>query len=161
MRKIRLIAAIDSKRGVATDKEGIPWDLSIDKKYFRDKTNHKNILMGYNTYREFREPLPTRQNFVLDESDEPLREGFIKIKNMETLFKQLQQDIWVIGGAGMYKRAMPYANEIYLTQIDKNFHCDKFFPEYREKFRRKTQSPDHHQNGLTFRFEVWERIKSW
>ena len=61
---IRLIAAIDSRRGIATDS-GIPWRLPGDTAYFHDKTATGLILMGWATYNEFAAPLHDRENFVL------------------------------------------------------------------------------------------------
>ena len=61
---IRLIAAIDSRRGIATDS-GIPWKLPGDTAYFHEKTAKGLILMGFATYSEFAAPLHGRENFVL------------------------------------------------------------------------------------------------
>ena len=61
---IRLIAAIDDRRGIATDL-GIPWKLPGDTAYFHDKTANGVILMGRATYEEFAAPLHDRENFVL------------------------------------------------------------------------------------------------
>ena len=69
---IRLIAAVDSRRGIATDS-GIPWKLPGDTAHFHEKTATGVILMGWATYNEFAAPLHERENFVLTAKSGPLR----------------------------------------------------------------------------------------
>lgn len=157
-KKLRLIAAADSKRGIATSK-GIPWDLSIDVKYFRDKTVNSTILMGYNTYVELKKPLPNRRNFVFCRQGTQLANGFIAVHRLTEFLQEMDEDLWIIGGAALFAKTIRYADELYITQIDKNFRCIKKFPEYYPAFRRISQSPDYHQNTLTFRFEIWQRVR--
>ena len=64
---IRLIAATDARRGIATDS-GIPWTLPGDSAYFRAKTSTGLIVMGRATYDEFAAPLNERENFVFSPS---------------------------------------------------------------------------------------------
>lgn len=156
-KKIRLIAAMDSKRGIANAK-GIPWDLSIDKKYFRDKTDGGNILMGFNTYKEFALPLPNRRNFVHCQPGSVLVSGFTPVYKLHEFIHDIDEDLWVIGGAKLFAKTLRFADELYITQIDKDFRCTKKFPIYYPAFRRTSQSPDYHQNTLTFRFEIWKRL---
>jgi dihydrofolate reductase len=150
---IRLIAAVDSKLGIADDN-GVPWKLSIDLKYFRSKTIGSNILMGFNTYKVLAGPLVGRNNFVLTHN-KTLREGFIPVHDLRHFLYQVPRDIWVVGGAQVFEQTLPYANELYLTRIDKDFNCTKFFPQFEDKFKRKSVSPRHFENGVHFTFEVW------
>src|ERR1700683_2068417 len=99
---IRLIAAIDSRRGIATDS-GIPWTLPGDTAYFHEKTAAGLILMGWATYNEFAAPLHARENFVLSTKSEPLRTGFRAVSGLGQLHAaHPDEDIWVIGGATVY-----------------------------------------------------------
>ena len=72
---IRQIAAMDSRRGIATES-GIPWKLPSDTAYFHEQTARGLILMGWATYNEFAAPLHGRENFVLTTGPGPLRTGF-------------------------------------------------------------------------------------
>ena len=72
---IRLIAANDSRRGIATDS-GIPWKLPGDTAYFEEKTTAGVILMGWATYNEFAAPLHDRENFVLTAESHACAEDF-------------------------------------------------------------------------------------
>ena len=101
---IRLIAAIDSQRGIATDS-GIPWKLPGDTAYFRQKTATGLIVMGRATYDEFAAPLHDRENYVLSTTTAPLRAGFQAITGLQQLrAAHPDEDIWVIGGATVYGR---------------------------------------------------------
>jgi dihydrofolate reductase len=152
---IRLIAAIDSQRGIATDS-GIPWKLPGDTAYFRDKTAHGLIVMGRATYDEFAAPLHDEENYVLSRTTTPLRAGFQPLTGLHQLrATHPNEDIWVIGGATVYRETMAEAEELLLTQVLKDFHCTKFFPPYEADFGLESQSVDHHEAGLTYRFETW------
>jgi dihydrofolate reductase len=151
---IRLIAAIDSRRGIATDN-GIPWKIPADSAYFRRQTMAGLIVMGSATYREFAEPLHGRDNYVLTHSHDPLRPGFQPIGALADL--PADRDVWVIGGAGVYAGTIDGADELYLTQVLGDFGCTKFFPPYEDRFELAGREPDASDDGFTFRFERWKR----
>ena len=157
---IRLIAAIDSRRGIATDS-GIPWKLPGDTAYFHDKTATGVILMGWATYNEFTAPLHERENFVLTADSGPLRKGFRAIGSLDQLVADHPgEDIWVIGGATVYAETIAEAEELLLTQVVGDFHCTKFFPPYQTEFRLAAQGDDLQDGETTYRFETWRRLDS-
>ena len=156
---IRQIAAIDSQRGIATDT-GIRWKLPGDSAYFREKTANGLIVMGRATYDEFAAPLHGRENYVLSHTSTPFRTGFQAIADLEQLrAAHPHEDIWVIGGATVYQETITQAEELLLTQVLKDFSCTKFFPPYESDFELESQSVDHQEAGLTYRFEVWRSRK--
>jgi dihydrofolate reductase len=154
---IRLIAAMDSRRGVAT-ASGIPWKLPGDTAYFERKTVDGLILMGWATYNEFAAPLHQRANYVVTDGQEPLRTGFLAIASLDQLVAENpDQEVWVIGGAAVFAETISQADELLLTQVAGDFNCIKFFPPYETEFRRETQSDDHQDGGVHYRFETWRR----
>lgn len=154
---IRCIAAIDNKRGMATD-EGIPWKLPTDSQFFVDQTREGLIIMGYGTYREFSKPLHGRTNYVATSREEPLKPGFEVVHNTEAFFTEHQnQRINNIGGAGFFASTLAWADELILTLIQADFHCSKFFPEYESGFQMTEQSDPITENGVTFTFTTWQR----
>ena len=154
---IRLIAAIDSRRGIATDS-GIPWKLPGDTAYFHEKTAAGVILMGWATYNEFAAPLHQRENFVLTADSEPLRKGFRAVGSLDQLAAAHPgEDVWVIGGAAVYAETVGEAEELLLTQVVGDFHCTKFFPPYEAEFQLAFQGPDQQDAATTYRFETWQR----
>jgi dihydrofolate reductase len=157
---IRLIAANDSRRGIATDS-GIPWKLPGDTAYFEEKTAAGVILMGWATYNEFAAPLHDRENFVLTAESTPLRTGFRGVGSLDQLAAaHPDEDIWVIGGATVYAETIAEADQLLLTQVVGDFHCTKFFPPYQAEFRLATHGDDRQEGGITYRFETWQRRAS-
>jgi dihydrofolate reductase len=152
---IRLIAAIDSQRGIANDS-GIPWKLPGDSAYFREKTSRGLIVMGRATYDEFATPLHDRVNFVFSTATTPLRRGFQVIANLDELRDAHPfEDVWVIGGATVYAGTIGQADELLLTQVKGDFDCTKFFPPYEEAFALESRSHAHQESGVSYRFETW------
>jgi dihydrofolate reductase len=155
---IRLIAAMDSRRGIATDS-GIPWKLPGDTAYFHDKTATGLIMMGWATYNEFAAPLHARDNFVLMDGPGSLRTGFRAIGSLAQLaIENPDEDIWVVGGAAVYAKTIIGADELLLTQVVGDFDCTKFFPPYGAEFRLAAQNDDRQDGEVRYRFETWRRL---
>lgn len=155
---IRFIAAIDSKRGIADD-HGLPWASKVPDEVadFRAKIQDGLILMGYDTYVVVSKPLNPAINYVATSKDEPLREGFQTVKDARAFIRQATQDIWNIGGAILFASTLDLADELYLTQIEGDFHCTKFFPPYEDKFVLAEESQPITENGITYRFQRYVR----
>jgi dihydrofolate reductase len=155
---IRLIAAIDSQRGIATDS-GIPWTLPGDSAYFRAKTSSGLIVMGRATYEEFAAPLHDRENFVFSTTSSPLRTGFGVVRSLgELSAAHPGEDVWVIGGATVYAETISQADELLLTQVKGDFGCTKFFPPYVSTFALLSKSEEHQERGVSYRFETWRPL---
>jgi dihydrofolate reductase len=153
---IRVAAAIDDKRGLATDT-GIPWDLPGDRAHLRQQTKGGNMLMGYNTYLEFTRALPDRHWFVVTDGLEPLRDGFTPVTDLEAFMEHPSDNLWLFGGAGVFAQTLDYADELYLTRVEGDFGCTKFFPEFEDKFELAKQEEPQTENGVKFRYEIWKR----
>ena len=157
---IRLIAAIDSRRGLATDS-GIPWTLPGDSAYFREKTSSGLVVMGRATYDEFAAPLHDRENYVFSTASGRLRDGFQVVTSLDQVVATHPgEDVWVIGGAGVYAETIGQAQELLLTQVIGDFDCTKFFPPYRDAFALGSRSEDRQEGGVTYHFEVWRQSVS-
>jgi dihydrofolate reductase len=154
---IRLIAAMDSNRGIAT-ASGIPWKLSGDMAYFRQQTAQGLILMGRATYNEFAAPLHGRENFVLSTDPGPLRTGFQAVGSLDQLrASHPEQEIWIIGGATVYAETISEAEELLITQVLGDFNCTKFFPNFTDAFRLTVRDDERQDGGVSYRFETWQR----
>jgi dihydrofolate reductase len=150
---IRFIAAIDSKRGLA-DEKGIPWNLPADKKYYHDKITGQTVLVGKGTYHEAR---PTHRSIVASLSPVSLAPGDVLVSDAVTALRNYQGDIWVIGGSQIFAATINQADELYLTLVEGDFNCTKFFPEYKHDFECIDPGKPLAENGITFRFTVWRR----
>jgi dihydrofolate reductase len=157
---INLIAAVDERLGLADD-HGIPWQgqLPTDSGYFRDQTRVGVIVMGFRTYEEFAEPLHDRVNYVVARDGTQLRPGFEAAGPVEGFLGDHRgETVWVLGGAVVYTEYLEHADQLYLTQIEADYHCTKFFPGFADRFVLASASPPATENGIRFRFEVWKRV---
>jgi len=155
---IRFIAAIDKKLGLANE-HGIPWHGKVptDVAQFRQKTIHGIVMMGYGWYQEQQRPLPDRRNLVAVPTDEILRPGFEHIRDARKFLETTKDDIWVGGGAALFASTIDLADELYLTHLDQDFNCTKFFPEYQEQFELINKSQPQTENNITFYFAMYRR----
>jgi dihydrofolate reductase len=160
---IRLIAAIDLKRGIA--KHGyMPWSIPEDEAYFSEqtKTYGGNVLTGGVTFRDSYKgkPLKDRTNYVLSRNVQPIEGVQVVNDLMAWLATMGNKDIWVAGGANVFQQIIDAgkADELYITHIDADFGCDQFFPDYQAKFRLVKQSDTHSQNGFNFTYAIYARV---
>jgi dihydrofolate reductase len=154
---IRIIAAVDTQRGLA--KQGqIPWDLPSDRRYFATQTQRfgGRVLMGRKTFETIGHPLLGRQNFVLSRHPQ-IKNGVEWVRDFRQFIEQQTDDLWVIGGASVYIQVLPWAGELYLTQLAADFGCDLFFPDFNGSFELRHASQPSTENGITFGYNVYDR----
>lgn len=158
---IRLIAAIDRKRGIA--KAGhIPWKIPEDEQFFTDQTKlyGGHVLSGATTYQTYHGPLAGRHNYILTHKLAPI-EGVTLVHDLPAFLQSFRgRDLWVAGGAAVFDEVIKAgaADELYLTHVDGDFACDRFFPPYEDGFKLVDQSGPHKQNGLTFRYARYTKV---
>jgi len=160
---IRLIVAMDSKRGIA--KRGFqPWYIPDDEAYFitQSKSHGGNVLVGGTTFRDSfkNKPLVERSTYLLTRNEQPVS-GVELVHDLNKWLEGLgNKDVWVVGGASVYQQVIDAgkADELYITQIVADFGCDQFFPEYEEKFRLVNQSEPRSQNGFHFTHNRYSKI---
>ena len=161
---IRFIAAIDEKQGIA-DEHGIPWQGKIpgDVKYYTDKIKHGGvILMGYGVYKELSHPYEGGTNYVATKDhSEKLRPEFVPIDDAMEFLKNANDDVWDVGGAMLFASTIDFAEELYITQLEGDFKCTKFFPPYKNQFTLAHSEEPITENGVTYRFQVWKRTKAY
>lgn len=129
----KMILCTDSKHGIGKDGS-IPWHSAEDFKHFKEETVGRKVLMGYKTWESLpRKPLPDRLNIVVTTrsvSDDIINQNkdviFIH-KNSLADFLRYNDNIVVIGGSTIYEAALPFVDEVILSQIDGDFDCDTFF----------------------------------
>ena len=139
--KISLIVAMASNRAIGLNNE-MPWHLSADLKKFKQITMGAPILMGRKTYESIGRPLPGRTNIIISRNMAYKQAGCVVYNTIEAAIDACQHydEIFVIGGATFYEAMLPVADRLYLTEINKAFDADTFFPiinkdEWREVAR--------------------------
>lgn len=134
---INMIWAMD-KNNLIGDGNRIPWHVKEDLIYYKNKTKGQMVLMGDATYFSLKsyyktKPLPYGKCYIatIDKNlkiENPLEDIEI-IYDLDSFLKSYDGDLWVCGGATIYKLALPYANRLYISFIKGDFKGDKYFPK--------------------------------
>ena len=134
------IVAVD--RNGAIGKGGnLPWHYSADMKFFKETTTGNAIVMGHNTWRSLKKPLPNRLNIVLSRKSEvEPQESVLVLRDVESVLrkaKELPCYLFVIGGEQVYRSFLPHIEKWLVTEVPLTVEdADAFVPEnYLEGFR--------------------------
>jgi dihydrofolate reductase len=147
-----------SANGVIGRDGSLPWHLPEDMKHFRSLTAGATVLMGRRTWESlpprFR-PLPGRRNLVLSCTlQSGPEEGFETFPDLPQALAAVTGDVWVMGGAAVYRAALPFADRIVVTEIRELFDGDTYAPDV-------GRPPDsvgawrESSTGLHYRFLTW------
>ena len=141
---ISIIAAVAKDRAIGYKNKLIYW-LPNDLKRFKALTTGHTIIMGRNTFLSLpKGALPNRRNIVLSRSTKAF-EGCDVYPSLEEALQHCanDEDIYIIGGASVYRQALPLADRLYLTEIDNTpAEADTFFPEYKDDWQ-ESEREDH------------------
>lgn len=140
------------------------FSLPKDMKFFRDTTKGKVVVMGLNTLRSFPngKPLKNRINIVL--SPDTVKEDVITVHNLEELFSEIEKydpnDVYVIGGASVYRTLIPYCSEVLVTKVDADGEAEVFVPDLDkdENFQLIYESEPQNDNGYMIRFCTYRNV---
>ena len=156
---INIIAAIGKNRELGA-KNKLLWHITEDVERFKTLTTDQVVIMGRKTYESIPEkfrPLPHRVNIIVtrDENYQINNKNVFVSHSIEdaiTKAKEFNKEIFIIGGAQIYKESLKYADKLYLTLVDKEYpEADVFFPDYSE-FKIKTSEENHLSGNLKFKF---------
>lgn len=141
------------------DEHGIPWQGKIptDVRYYHEKIRGAITIMGYGMYQELSQPLVNSTNFVATKKETKLRDGFIPVADVQDFLRKTPNNVWVLGGALLFSSTLHLADELYLTQLDRDFNCTKFFPQYENNFVLVQRTEPISENGIAYTFGVWQR----
>lgn len=163
---IILIAAIDRTNAIAKDGE-IPWKLKDDLALFKEKTMGHTLLVGRKTYETIGRKLPGRNMLILtNQQDYQTEHGLVfhsLAKCISHAIAKGETDLFVIGGAEIYKQTLSIATHLYLTMVDTIIQGDIFFPEYDENQWERTYIEIHQadeRNEHTFFYSEFKRKSS-
>ena len=135
------IIVAKAKNNIIGKENKLIWHIPDDLKRFKELTTGHNIIMGRKTFESLGGILPNRKHIV---------------------FTQNPEENFVIGGAMIYNLLMPYVTKMYVTEIDKDFDGDTFFPKinteiWKEVSREKGPSDD--KNDFDYDYVTYERVK--
>ncbi len=150
---ISLIAAIGKNRELGKNGD-LVFHIKEDMKYFKEMTMGHKVLMGRKTWESLPGKLPGRENIVVSRHEVPGADmvihdlGEFLRENAES-----EEEIFVIGGGMVYFEALPYARNLYLTEVDAEVQdADSYFPEFDRSLYEKQTIREGQKDDLAYTF---------
>ena len=156
---ISIISAIAKNNCIGKENK-LLWDLPEDMKHFRTITSLHPVIMGRKTFESIGRPLPNRRNIIITRDKKYLHHGVDVVHSLEeafSLFKDSLQneEVFIIGGAEIYKQSLGIADKLYITKVEKDFEGDAFFPEIKPEIWQEIAREEHEaseKNPIAFTF---------
>lgn len=141
---LSLIVAVGEHHEIGKNGK-MPWHLPADLKHFKALTLGKPVIMGRKTFAAIAKPLPQRRNIVVTRQHDYHAAGCEVAHSLADalVLASGEPEIMVIGGAEIYREALPRAQRIYLTRVHARFEADTFFPAFDPDEWRETVREDH------------------
>ncbi len=157
-----------AENGVIGSNNKLPWRLPEDLRYFKRTTMGKPVIMGRKTWDSIGRPLPGRTNIVVSRQPDLQLEGALLAGDLEaalTLAESVAfidgvEEVVVIGGAELYRLALPQADRLYLTEVHAVVTGDAYFPDWRRETWREAMRERYmkdESNPYDYSFVVYER----
>jgi dihydrofolate reductase len=166
--KIALLAAMSENLVIGRDGD-LPWRLPADLRRVKTLTTGHVVVMGRRTYDSVGRPLPNRTNIVITRNAEFAAEGVTIAHGLDEALTAAAADprgrdhdeVFILGGAEIYRAALPHADRLYLTIVHAHVEGDTHFPPFDEDDWRVVEqerfdADERHAHAYTF--EVRERI---
>lgn len=163
---MNLIVVVDNKWGIGRDN-GLLASLPGDMQYFKEHTTGKVVVMGRRTLESMpgHRGLANRTNIVLTSRPDYEAERCITVHSDEELQGELSKydgdDVFLIGGASLYNKYYKLCDKLYITKVEADLNADTFIVniDEDEDFEPISESEAMTENGITYRFLVYERKK--
>jgi len=145
--------------GIGIDNS-LPWKLPEDMAHFKRTTSGHAVIMGRKTFDSIGRALPNRRNIVISRNPDWKHEGVECVHSLEAAIQLAHgAEAFVIGGTQIYQQALPLADKLIVTEIQRRFDCDAFFPAissdaWTEVSREQGRSE---QNNLTYAFVTYNK----
>ena len=146
-----------AENGVMGARNQLPWRLPADLKLFKQLTMGKPIVMGRRTYDSIGRPLPGRLNIVISRNEGLRLEGSVVVNSLEAALAAAGNvpEIVIIGGAEIYRQALPRVDTIHLTRVHAQLPGDTFFPtldeeEWRQEVVSYHAADEQHAHAFSY-----------
>ena len=160
------IIVAKAKNNIIGKENKLIWHIPDDLKRFKELTTGHNIIMGRKTFESLGRVLPNRKHIVftqnpdfkIDDENVQVVHSMLEIQE----YIESKEENFVIGGAMIYNLLMPYVTKMYVTEIDKDFEGDTFFPRINEEVWKEVsrkKGPKDDKNTLDYDYVVYEKIK--
>lgn len=139
---VSAIVAVSTNNAIGKNNQ-LLWHLPADLKHFKQITTGHTVIMGRKTFDSVGKPLPNRRNIIVTRQTIQI-EGCEIVSSVEAALALCadEEEVFIVGGAEIYRLAMPLTNRIYLTRVHKEFEADTFFPEIDENDWKITSQED-------------------
>lgn len=158
---LAIIVAI-SKNNCIGNGGRIPWRIKGEQRKFKELTTGNTVIMGRRTFAEIGHPLPNRKTVLVSNTYSWNDENCVTVSSFEEALRvsdPLHNDVYVAGGAGIYKAALPYADKLYITHVDIEIDGDTFFPDF-EGLGFEQTGIEHFDGEIPYAYATYERRKA-
>jgi len=161
---ISFLVAMDQNKVIGRNNQ-LPWHLPEDLKYFKKVTMGHPIAMGRKTHDSIGRILPGRENIIITRNSDYKCEGclvFYSIEDFVRYCKESNDEIFVIGGAEVFKETFDYVDRLYITCIHEKFEGDTFFPNFDTnawKLISLEKGIKDQKNPYDYDFRMYERVR--
>ena len=160
---LSIIVAKAKNNAIGKDNQ-LLWHLSDDLKRFKTLTTGHTIIMGRKTFESLGRVFPNRKHIVFTQNPD----FKVNDENVEVVHSMLEiqeyieneEEAFVIGGAVIYNLLMPYVKKMYVTEINKDFDGDAFFPRIdEEKWKEvsREKGPEDEENNFIYEYVTYEK----
>ena len=160
------IIVAKAKNNIIGKDNKLLWNLPEDLKHFKELTTGHTMIMGRKTFQSLGRVLPNRKHIIFSQNPD----FKVDDENVEVVHSLLQiqnliegkEEVFVIGGAMIYNFLMPYVKKMYVTEIEKDFDGDTFFPVIDNNIWKETSREKgikNEKNNLDYYFVTYERVK--
>jgi dihydrofolate reductase len=160
---VSFVVAADENNLIGKDNQ-LPWHLPADLKYFKNLTTGHCIVMGRKTFDSLGRLLPNRTHVVITRQENYQPEGVIVVSSIEDAINSCaakgEEEIFIIGGAEIFKQALSKADRLYLTRIHHSFEGDTWLPEFNPDQWKEKAKIDHlpdEKNAYAYSFITYEK----
>lgn len=153
-----MIVAVSENHCIGKNND-LPWKLPTDLKHFKAITTDKVVVMGRKCYDSIGRPLPNRTNVVISRDKTLKIPGCVVFDSLKKALNAYEsKEVFIIGGAEIYKLGAQYAGEFYVTKIMANVDGDVFLDEsiFKDWLMVETEGP-FNEDGFDFRFDRYAR----
>ena len=160
--RIYVIAAV-ARNGIIGARGKLPWHLPEDLRHFKKLTLGHPVIMGRRTWDSLPNALPGRENIVVTRSANRDMPGASVANSLEAAIALCAGEpvAFVIGGAGIFAETLPIADGIVLTEIERDYEGDVYFPSWEKSAWKETQREKHTSSeGVPFSFVLYEPLDS-
>lgn len=158
--KLSIIACVGKKLELGKENNLI-FHIKDDMKYFKEVTLNHIVVMGRKTYESLPGLLKDRKNVVITRSkniDFPSEvEVFSSIEEFMEHYKNYQDEIFIIGGASIYKQFLDFCDKIYLTEVNKEVDADVYFPEFDKNLYNREVIDSGESKTLKYEFVIYKK----